>query len=182
MPMMTSSNNPLKPSHPSWGNPPVPPSGLGTSLPPSWSGTSLLPSSPGTSGPPSGPGTSVPLSWPGVSGPSRASDTRKRFQCLARGASLAGDSPHEAGYDRDEAGHDRDEAGYDSDRDEAGHDSDIAMLAPLGMSGPPTHRPWPPSWRAPCPPPTPVLASQPGNRRRPPTRLTSPQVGRSPPK
>ena len=39
------------------------------------------------------------VSWPGSSGPSRGNDTRERFLCLARGASPAGDSPHEAGYD-----------------------------------------------------------------------------------
>ena len=60
-------------------------------------------------------------SWPGSSGPSRANGTRKRFQCLARGASPAGDSPDEPGYDSDEPGYDRGEAGYDSG---------IAMLAP----------------------------------------------------
>ena len=63
-------------------------------------------------------------SWPGVSGPSRAKDTGKRFQGLARGAFRVGDSPHEAGYDSGEAGYDSGEAGYDRD---------LAMLAPMGI-------------------------------------------------
>ena len=69
-------------------------------------------------------------SWPGSSGPSRGNDTRERFQCLARGVSPKGDSPHEAGYDSGEAAYDCGEAAYDSG--EAGCDSGIAMLAPMG--------------------------------------------------
>ena len=65
-------------------------------------------------------------SWPGVSGPSRANETRERFQYLARGASLARDSPHEAGYDSGEAGFDRGEAGFD--RGEAGFDRGEAVF------------------------------------------------------
>ena len=72
------------------------------------------------------------VSWPGVSGPSRAKDTRKRFQCLVRGASLVGDSPHEAGYDSGEAGYDSGEARYDSG--EARYDGGIAMSAPMRTS------------------------------------------------
>lgn len=47
------------------------------------------------------PGATI-MSWPGASGLSRANDTHKRFQHFAD-ATLAGDSPHEAGYDKDVA-------------------------------------------------------------------------------
>ena len=49
-------------------------------------------------------------SWPGASGPSRANDTRTRFQRLAGDVSPAGDSPLDAA-----------------------HDSGIAMLAQMGQ-------------------------------------------------
>lgn len=48
-----------------------------------------------------GPGVTT-MSRPGAFGPSRANDTHKRFQHPAD-ATQAGDSPHEAGYDRDVA-------------------------------------------------------------------------------